>query len=213
MSTTTIAMGSFYDEKRATSELRKYREQGPIPSTRALIEALKAEGVEGATLLDIGGGIGAIQHELLDAGATRASCVDASAAYLDAAREEGRRRGHDGRVTYLHGDFVDLADLVGPAEIVTLDRVINVYPGWERLAGLAAGRASRLFGLVYPRDTRVVRLIIAAMNLMLRLQRKPVRAFFRSGDAIERIARENGLTPRVAHEVGPAWQVAVFRRV
>ena len=212
MSTTTIAMGSFYDEKRATSELRKYREQGPIPSTRALIEALKAEGVEGATLLDIGGGIGAIQHELLDAGATRAICVDASAAYLDAAREEGRRRGHGGRVTYLHGDFVDLADLVGPAEIVTLDRVINVYPGWERLAGLAAARAKRLFGLVYPRDTRVVRLIIVAMNLMLRLQRKPVRAFFRSGDAIERIARENGLTPRVAHDVGPAWQVAVFRR-
>jgi predicted RNA methylase len=110
VSTTTIAMGSFYDEKRATSELRKYREQGPIPSTRALIEALKAEGVEGATLLDIGGGIGAIQHELLDAGATRAICVDASAAYLDAARGEGRRRGQGGRVNYLHGDFVDLAD-------------------------------------------------------------------------------------------------------
>ena len=109
-------------------------------------------------------------------------------------------------------DFIDLADLVGPTEIVTLDRVINVYPGWERLAGLAAVRAKRLFGLVYPRDTRVVRLIVFAMNLMLRLQRKPVRAFFRSGDAIERIARENGLTPHVAYGVGPAWQVAVFRR-
>jgi hypothetical protein len=90
-------------------------------------------------------------------------------------------------------DFIDLADLVGPAEIVMLDRVINVYPGWERIAVLAAGRAKRLFGLVYPRDTRVVRLIIVAMNLMLRLQRMPVRAFFRSGDAIERIPRENGL--------------------
>jgi hypothetical protein len=93
-----IAMGSFYDEKRASSELRKYREQGPIPSTRALIDALKAEVVESATLLDIGGGIGAIQHELLDASATRATCVDASAAYLETAREEGRGRGHDSRV-------------------------------------------------------------------------------------------------------------------
>jgi hypothetical protein len=99
-------------------------------------------------------------------------------------------------------DFIDLADLVRPAEIGTLDRVINVYPGWERLAGLAAGRAKRLFCLVYPRETRVVRLIIVAMNLMLRLQRKPVRAFFRSRDAIERIARENGLTPHVAQDVG-----------
>jgi hypothetical protein len=130
----------------------------------------------------------------------------------DAAREEGQRHGDDGRVTYLHGDFVDLADLVGPAEIVTLDRVIDVYPGWERLAGLAAGHAKRLFGLVYPRATRVVRLIIIAMNLMLGLQSRPVRAFIRSGDAIERIAGENGLTPHAAHDVDRAWTVAVFRR-
>jgi hypothetical protein len=98
------------------------------------------------------------------------------------------------RVTYPHGGFVDLADLVGPAEIVTLDGVINVYPGWERLAGLAAGRANRCSASSYPRATRVVRLIIVAMNLVLRLQTRPVRAFFRSGDAIERIAAENGLT-------------------
>jgi len=41
------------------------------------------------------------------------------------------------------------------------------------------------------------------MNLMLRLKRKSVRAYFRSGDAIERIAGENGLTPHVEHDVGP----------
>jgi 2-polyprenyl-3-methyl-5-hydroxy-6-metoxy-1,4-benzoquinol methylase len=210
--TTTTTMGSFYDEKRAASDLRKYREKGPIPSTRALIEALKAEAIERATLLDIGGGVGAIQHELLDAGVTQVTCVDASAPYLDAAREEGQRRGHDARVTYVHGDFVDLADSVAPADIVTLDRVINVYPHWEGLVRLAAARAQRLFGLVYPRDTRMVRFVIFAMNLMLRLQRKPVRAAIRPGDAIERIARENGLSLHVARDVGPAWHVAVFRR-
>jgi 2-polyprenyl-3-methyl-5-hydroxy-6-metoxy-1,4-benzoquinol methylase len=212
MSTTTTAMGTFYDEKRAASELRKYREKGPIASTRALIEALIAERVEGAALLDIGGGIGAIQHDLLDAGLTHATSVDASIPYLDAARAESERRGHDGGVTYLHGDFVDLADSVPSADIVTLDRVINVYPDWERLVGLAAARAQRLFGLVYPRDTRMVRLVIFGMNLMLRLQRQPVRAAIRPGDAIERIARENGLVPEISRDVGPAWHVAVFRR-
>ena len=44
MSSTTSAMGSFYDEKRAASELGKYREKGPIPSTDALIAALKCRG-------------------------------------------------------------------------------------------------------------------------------------------------------------------------
>jgi hypothetical protein len=212
MSTTTTAMGGFYDEKRAVADLRKYREKGPIPSTRALIEVLKAEGLEGATLLDIGGGIGAIQHELLDAGVTHATSVDASAPYLDAARGESERRGHDGRVTYLHGDFVDLADSVPSADIVTLDRAINVYADWERLAGLAAARAQQQFGLVYPRDTRMVRLVIFAMNVMLRLQKKSVLAAIRPGDAIERIARENGLFPHISRDVGPAWHVAVFRR-
>jgi Methyltransferase domain len=212
MKTTTTAMGSFYDEKRAASELRRYREKGPIPSTRALIEALVAEGVEGASLLDIGGGIGAIQHELLDAGVIHVTSVDASAPYMDAAREEGQRRGHGDGVTYMHGDFVQLADSVPPAEIVTLDRVINVYPDWERLAGLAASRAQRLLGLVYPRDTRMVRGVVFAMNLMLRLKRTPVRAAIRSSDAVERIAREHGLVPQVAKDVGPAWHVAIFRR-
>ena len=106
--------------------------------TRTLIEALKAEGVEGATLLDIGGGIGVIQHELLAAGAASAISVDASSAYLDAAREESDRRGLRGRVTYRHGDFVELAESVPPADIVTLERVLNVYPDWVRLAGVSA---------------------------------------------------------------------------
>lgn len=212
MVTTTNRYGRFYDEKRAASDLRKYRENGPIPSTQALIEALKAEGVEGATLLDIGGGVGTIQHELLDAGVVHATNVDASSPYLAAAREESKRRGHSDRVTYHHGDFTELAESIPPADIVTLDRVINVYPDWERLAGLAAAHAQRYYGLVYPRDTPFVRLVIFAMNLFFRLLRKPVRASIRSERAIERVAHENGLSPHFARNVGPAWRVAVFSR-
>jgi 2-polyprenyl-3-methyl-5-hydroxy-6-metoxy-1,4-benzoquinol methylase len=212
LATTTSRMGSFYNEKLAGSQLRKYREKGPIASTQALIDALKVEGVEGATLLDIGGGIGAIQHELLAAGAAHATSVDASAAYLEAAREESIRHGLGDRVTYRHGDFVELAESIPPADIVTLDRVINVYPDWERLAELSAARAQRLYGLVYPRDTLMVKMVIFAMNLVLRLRRKAVRASIRPDDAIERIARENGLNPHVSRSVGPAWQVAVYRR-
>ena len=212
MSATTSPFDSFYDEKFAASDLRTYRAKGPAPWTRTLIDALKAEGVEGATLLDIGGGIGTIEHELLDAGVASATSVEASAAYLDAAREEGIRRGHDGRVTYVHGDFVDLAGSVPPADIVTLDRVINVYPDWERLVGLSARRAQRLYGLVYPRNKGSVRFVISAMNLVLRLLRKPVRASVHPADAIDRIARENGLSHLFRRNVGQLWQVVVYRR-
>jgi Methyltransferase domain len=209
---TTTSPFEAYNEKTAASDLRRYRMKGPRPWTRTLIEALKAEGVEGATLLDIGGGIGVLQHELLAAGADRAIGVEASSAYLDASREESDRRGHGDRVTYQHGDFVELAESIPPADIVTLERVLNVYPDWERLAGLSAARAQRLYGVVHPRDTRFVRLVIFGINLMLRLQRKRVRASVIPVDAIERVAGENGLSPHFSATVGPAWQVAVYRR-
>ena len=210
--TTTSQMGTFYDEKKAASELRKYRDKGPIPSTKALIDALVAVGVEGATVLDIGGGIGAVQHELLAAGAAHVTSVDASASYLEAAREEAHRRGSEDRVTYRHGDFVELAESVPPADIVTLDRVLNVYPEWKRLVELSSVRAQRLYGLVYPRNTAMVRFVILVMNLILRLKRTPVRAAIRPADEIERIARANGLVPHASQDVGPAWQLVVYRR-
>ena len=168
--------------------------------------------MEGATLLDIGGGIGVIQHELLDAGAASATSVEASSAYLSAARSESDRRGLTDRVTYHHGDFVDLAESIQPADVVTLDRVLNVYPDWERLASLSAEHARRLYGVVIPRDTRFVRLVISAINLVQRLRRQRVRAAVVPIDELERILRQRGFSRRFSTTVGPAWQVVLYRR-
>lgn len=211
--TSTSQFGQFYGESMAASDLRRYQRKGPRPWTRTLLKALITEGVEGATLLDIGGGIGAIQHELLAAGVSHATGVDASAPYLAAAQEESIRRGDASRTTFLHGDFVELAESVPPADIVTLDRVLNVYPEWERLAALSAQHARRLYGLVYPRDRRSVRFVIFLMNLVLRLRRQPIRARVHPPEAIGRIASDNGLRLHVSQAVGPVWQVSIYRRI
>lgn len=47
---------------------------------------------------------------------------------VDAAQEEAKRKGLDDRIRFYHGDFVDLASEIPPADIVTLDRVICCYP-------------------------------------------------------------------------------------
>jgi len=201
-----------YDEKVAAADVSRYRKNGPRPWTRTLIEAIKTEGVEGVTLLDIGGGIGVIQDELLDSGAARATSVEASSAYLAAAQSESDRRGLVGRVTYHHGDFVDLAETIEAADVVTLDRVLNVYPDWERLASLSAERARRLYGVVIPRDTRFVRLVISAINLVLRLRRQRVRAAVVPIDELELILHQRGLGRCFSATVGPAWQVVLYRR-
>jgi 2-polyprenyl-3-methyl-5-hydroxy-6-metoxy-1,4-benzoquinol methylase len=201
-----------YDQKVAAADVSRYRRNGPRPWTRTLIEAIKAEGVAGATLLDIGGGIGVIQHELLDSGAAGATNVEASSAYLSAARRESDRRGLVDLVTYHHGDFVDLAESIQPADVVTLDRVLNVYPDWERLASLSAEHARRLYGVVIPRDTPFVRLVISAINLVLRLRGQRVRAATVPTDELEQILRQGGLSRSFAATVGPAWQVVLYRR-
>jgi Methyltransferase domain len=201
-----------YDEKIAASDLRKYRENGPKPWTQALLDALKAEGVEGATVLNIGGGIGAIQDELLAAGASHATMIEASPAYLEAAREEGKRRSIHERVTYMQGDFLDLEHSVPSADIVTLERVLNVYPDWEQLARDSARHAQRLYGVVVPREGLFVRGVISLINLRLRLQGKRLRAHAVPADVLRQILKGEGFSPSFTQTIGPAWLVAVYRR-
>src|SRR5258707_1794781 len=122
-----------FNSREAGKKLADYQKHGLTGTTRLLIAALKEAGVEGRTLLDIGGGIGAIQLELLKAGARSAVSVDASTAYVEAAQQEARRQGLQDRIQFQHGDFVELADGVPPADIVTLDRSVCCYPDMPAL--------------------------------------------------------------------------------
>ena len=200
-----------FDRVRAAGDLRRYRKRGPIRTTRMLIEALKAEGVEGQTLLDIGGGVGALQHALLKEGVSSATGVDASTAYLATAAEEAQQQGHADRVRHRHGDFVALAPEVEPAGVVTLDRVICCYPDMEALVGLSAERAQRLYGVVYPRRTWWTRIVFRGLNLGSRLRRSSFRAFVHPPDAVDALICANGLTQRF-YQKTILWQVVVYGR-
>src|SRR5574341_1950509 len=81
-----------FSQRFVTNELSRYRLKGPIKTTRMLLEAIKTVGVDGLTLLDIGGGVGAVQHELLEAGVKDAIDVDASSAYIQAAKDRKSTR-------------------------------------------------------------------------------------------------------------------------
>jgi magnesium-protoporphyrin O-methyltransferase len=200
-----------FDERLAQNELRDYRRYGPDRTTRLLLDALKARGVRGLTLLDIGGGVGAIQHALLQAGIERATAVDASQAYLRAARSEAERLRHVDRIRYHHGDFVTLAPELESADIVTLDRVICCYPDAQALVGLSSARARRLYGLVFPRDFWWVRLFRPIFNSYFRLLRNPYRFFVHPTRAIDRLLAEQGFR-RVFRRRGFFWQVVLYER-
>jgi len=200
-----------FSQGYVTKELSRYRLKGPIKTTRMLIEAIKEAGVDGLTLLDIGGGVGAVQHELLEAGVKDATDVDASKAYIQAARAESQRRGLAERVSYHYGNFVDLAKDIDSADIVTLDRVICCYDDMEKLVSLSAGRARKLYGVVYPRDTWWIKIGLAVGNLLSRLQRSPYRAFAHPTQAVEALVNSLGLK-RSSYRQTLVWQVVVYSR-
>src|SRR5262245_36038484 len=200
-----------FDSREAASKLADYRKHGPIPSTRLLIAALLDAGVQDRTLLDIGGGIGAVQVELLKAGARSAVSVDASTAYLDAARQEAGRQGLADRIEYRAGDFVELAEDIQPADVVTLDRVICCYHDMPALVGRSADRARQLYALVYPREAAWVRLGLRVENLLQRLKRSPFRVFAHPTAAVEAVLRDRGLR-RQFHRYSSFWQIAVYGR-
>jgi len=137
-----------FNKKTALRELKKYNKKGPSKTTRMLLEAIEAWGIQDREFLDIGGGVGAIQYYLLDRGARKGISIDASSAYLKVAEEEATRRGIEGKIEYRHGDFTTVASDKDQADIVTLDRVICCYddiPRWSRFLPVSLGKSTVLY--------------------------------------------------------------------
>jgi SAM-dependent methyltransferase len=202
---------SQFGEKHAAKDLRRYRKQGPDKTTRLLLDQLTAVGVRGASLLDIGGGVGVVHHELLEAGAESVVHVDATAANINAAADEASRRGHTSRVKFVQGDFVALAPEIPAADVVTLDRVICCYPEMEQLVSQSASRAQRLWGAVFPRERVLFKVFVHVGNGVRRMTRNDFRTFIHPVDAIDTVLRREGLELRSMRDTY-GWRAAVYSR-
>lgn len=200
-----------FSTKDAEGDLERYRKQGPDRTTRALIDAIRAEGIEGASLLDIGGGIGAIQLELLAAGLGRSTSVDASEAYVAVARSEALRRGYAEAASHRFGTLADVQSEVDGADVVTLDRVVCCSSDLPALLGTAVERARRMVGLVYPRPTWWNRLAARGINGFGWLTRDPTRWHLHPEAEIRGILQRAGFERRDVDR-SFVWQVALYVR-
>ncbi len=200
-----------FDRRTAERDRDRYRRKGADRTTRMLLDMIRPYGLEGSTILDVGGGIGVIDKELLLLGAGHAVLVDASPAYLDVARQEARQANLLDRIEFVDGDFVRRAAEIDTTDIVTLDRVVCCYPDAEALVGLSAARARRVYGPVLPRDRWLVRAGLRLLNLGFRIRRKAYRAYAHPNGRIDQLVAASGLQPR--SEVGTFfWRVVVYDR-
>lgn len=200
-----------FGEDEAKANLKDYRRRGPAKQTRLILEAVRSLGLHGATLLDIGGGIGTIHHELLKDVAKEATHVDASSAYLKVATEEAKRLGHDEMVKFIHADFTDVAEGLPQVDVVTLDRVVCCYPNFRTLLTAASSKSRAAVVMTYPREEWYNKLVISIMNFFQNLRSDPFRVFVHPVHEIEKIMNQNGLQ-RIAVRKIFIWEMSLFKR-
>src|SRR5581483_2392665 len=200
-----------FNEEDAKSDIKEYRKRGPAEQTQLILDAVRSLGLKDATLLDVGGGVGTIHHELLEDTVRQATHVDASSAYLQQAKEEAARRGHAGRVQFIHADFTDVADDLPQADIVTFDRVVCCYPDFRGLLNAAAGRSKRALALTYPRETWYFRVGIRVINFFQNLGRDPFRVFLHPIAEMNALLEGRGMK-RVFVQRLFLWEMALYTR-
>lgn len=200
-----------FNQKLAERELQKYRKKGPGKPTRILLEAIQTSGVEGLTLLDIGGGVGAIQSELFKSGLSQATEVEGSSAYLEAAKKEAERQGYLDEVNFIQGDFVEMVKEIPSADIVTLDKVICCYPDLQTLVGLSSQKAGKIYGVIYPVDTWWMKFGVRIPNFFFKIKHNPFRLYIHPTQAIEALIRKSGLKRKFYCKLF-MWHVAVYQR-
>lgn len=200
-----------FSERSARQQARRFRSKGLDRASRRVFDLVFAGGVQDRTVLEIGGGIGAIQVELLRAGAATATSVELTPSYEDVAAELLSEAGLTGRVERRVGDFVASAADIEAADIVVMNRVVCCYPDMPTLVGLAAERTRRTLVMTFPVNSWPVRAAVSFLNLVLKVSRSEFKVFVRAASGIRAEAEARGLEARV-DRAGLFWHTLALNR-
>ena len=200
-----------FSERSAQSEAKRYRRRGLDGTSRRIVDFLKKQGVEGQTVLEIGGGIGAIQIELLKAGASRATSIELTPTYEQVANELLSETGLSGRVERMVMDFAQAADQVEAADVVVMNRVLCCYHDMPRLAGAAADHARQTLVMTFPRGALWIRAGLGIGNGLLWLTRRHFHIFVHPPSEIIATSQRHGLQA-VLNDTGLLWTLAALSR-
>jgi magnesium-protoporphyrin O-methyltransferase len=202
---------AFFSERFARRSARRYRKHGLDRSARRIVEFLKGRGLAGATVLEVGGGVGEIQLELLGRGAARTVNLELSPAYEEEAARLAREAGVEARIDRRLHDIAADPSEVEPVDIVVLHRVVCCYPDYELLLGAAADHARRLLVFSHPPRNPISRSLIAAQNLGFRLLGREFRTFTHPPRRMLAVLERRGLRPVFVHR-GLPWHVVGLAR-
>ncbi|WP_460719542.1 methyltransferase domain-containing protein [Microbacterium aureliae] len=201
-----------FDARFARRLARRYERRGPTRPARRIIEFAESVGLTGATVLEVGGGIGDIQLELLRRGAARTVNLELSGQYESEAGRLIDGAGVSGRVTRMQG--VDVAvdpAAVGAADIVVLNRVVCCYPDYDRLLTGAASLARRAVVFSHPPRTVLARAFARVGNAEMSMTGRAFRGYLHPPAAMIAALERNGLATTFRRRAG-LWTVVGAQR-
>ncbi len=190
---------------------RRYRRRGLTKTSSLMVDYLCAKGIEGASILEIGGGMGEVQVELLRRGAARVTNLEISKGYEQEAARLLEKSGMTDRVTRRLVNIAATPDEVEPADVVVLHRVVCCYPDYEGLLSAAGRHANRLLVFSHPPRNLLVLADFGAENLMRWAKRDSFRTFVHPPEAMVEVLRNTGLSTRYQHR-GLSWSVVGLER-
>ncbi len=205
------ACEEMFKPRFARRTLKRYRKKGLDKLERRMVASIPATALDGARVLEIGGGIGTIQAELLAAGAAQGEIVELVAAYEPYARELALEKGLAQRSTFRVADVLEQPELVAPADVVVLNRVVCCTPDGVRLTGVAARLAMRMLVLTIPRDRLLMRVFMRVGNTVLGLLGRSFRAFVHPRASLCAAAEAEGMH-LVGAGHGVVWEFLALQR-
>ena len=198
-----------FDLKRARKELDKYLTSGPKKTTQHLLDHLTAKITAEHSLLDIGGGVGALPMELLERGIDRISYIDISDAYTQIFREQMQAMALDDKVLMLTGDFIEHHEALPAADIVTMDKVICCYENFGALLNLSLQKARKLFAYTIPMDVWWVKSVHWIEDSYKKLVGSHLRTYIHPVQEIEELVVKAGFT-KDYEKTHMGWLTAVY---
>jgi magnesium-protoporphyrin O-methyltransferase len=200
-----------FGEKGARRALRRYLTKGLGGEARLLAGWAAEGGLEGASVLEVGGGVGQLQAELLRRGAASGAVVELVGTYEPYAAELAAAVGVAERSSFVIADLTTDGDDVPAADVVVLRRVVCCSPRGIELLGAGAARTRRMLVASYPRRSWWVRVAVRLQNAGFALLRREFRVYLHDPAALEAAAEAQGLY-RSDRCRGQVWESVAFRR-
>ena len=201
----------FFDLKVAQKKIKNFKRKGAGSITKKLLKLLLLQDLKGKTLLDIGGGIGAIQWTFLENGGEKTTDVDASTEYLKVAEAHAIEINFNEKAHFIQGDFIDKTDEIHKHNFVFLDKVVCCYPDYKSLLGLALDKCSETVALTFPLGGPISKFIAVVENLYFYFKKNQFRTYVHSPADIEKFIVSKGFVAVHKKFLFP-WHVQVYKR-